>query len=739
MPLDVPVLDDRRFDDLVAECRRRLAAHVPEWAGPSPGDPVDAMVDVMAFLAETVIYRANLIPERQRRAFLNLLRLPLRAASPARGVLCIDALPERTLPPALASGTALAAGAVRLSTAGELQPLPLSAVVVLKRRTDADTLAASGISAAQLEESYGGAVTAFTAHAPILGHDPIELGTAVDHSAWIALLLPPRAGMAPLTARRLLAGRGINLGVATRDEVPASSGDAGAVESGAAERTRSPRQLAVDLIIADPDAPAAATPEQRHATIPLALERIADSSEGARRPGVLRLRLPNDLGTLPPPLQEDPQYIGFGDSPPELPSAADAARVVAWLRLRSPDEPTLALAWLGINAVEVVAQEERRDELLGSGTGESDQVVRLRLGDVDPASLRLEVQELAGYAAWQLVEGFSGSRSDHRHAVLDPKEGLVRFGDGVRGLRPGAGARIRAARYRAGGGALGNLPAGTVKDLVAGGRYTVRHEWALSGGTDGESVDAAERRLSSWLSHRDRAVTADDFRALALACPTAAVERAEPRPGFVPVPTLALARRDVPGAVAVFVLPPGEPALAAAPRATASMLREVFDHLASRRTIGTELYVLSPAWRRLAVGMTVSLLDETARERVTAAVQAAVTRWLWALPPGGPNGGGWPLGRRVDGEEIEAVAARVDGILAVDQVRLFTPVAGRWQPLANGRIELADYELPELAAVAVTLGTGEPPAPGAPPVEGPKPVPAPVIPAQCCPSGGARG
>ena len=82
MPLPVPNLDDRRFEDLVAEARARLATHLPELTQIAPGDPVHSFIDLFAWLTETILYRANLIPERQRRVFLNLLQIPVR---PARG------------------------------------------------------------------------------------------------------------------------------------------------------------------------------------------------------------------------------------------------------------------------------------------------------------------------------------------------------------------------------------------------------------------------------------------------------------------------------------------------------------------------------------------------------------------------------------------------------------------------------------------------------------------------------
>jgi hypothetical protein len=46
--------------------------------------------------------------------------------------------------------------------------------------------------------------------------------------------------------------------------------------------------------------------------------------------------------------------------------------------------------------------------------------------------------------------------STSRVYVLDADTGAVRFGDGVHGARPPAGARVRV-RYRQGGGAAGNV------------------------------------------------------------------------------------------------------------------------------------------------------------------------------------------------------------------------------------------------------------------------------------------
>ena len=88
MPIRPPALDDRGFDDLVAEVLARIPAHTPEWTNPRLGDPGRTLIELFAWLTDTLLYRANLIPERQRLAFLRLLGVPLRPASPARGLTC---------------------------------------------------------------------------------------------------------------------------------------------------------------------------------------------------------------------------------------------------------------------------------------------------------------------------------------------------------------------------------------------------------------------------------------------------------------------------------------------------------------------------------------------------------------------------------------------------------------------------------------------------------------------------
>lgn len=731
MPLPMPNLDDRRFDDLVQEARARLARHLPELTVVSPGDPVHALVDLFAWLTETILYRANRIPERQRLAFLNLLQMPLRPAAPARGIVCVDAEARPNLPPLLAAESLLKAAQTSFTTVGEVQPTPLELRLLVKEPIADARLAELGISRQQLREQYGVEPLSFRPRSLLAGRDVLDLGNALGGALYLALCLPKALVAQADALRTRLAGITLNIGLAPPDEQPVEFD--GSLRTLAAEPPA--RRLVWDLAWW-PD-----LQNSPHEVQWLPLEVVADSSAGGRRSGVARLRLPRRPDFLRVPMAGDPQFAGLGDTPPEPPADLAAGQLLCWLRLSCPTEPGLRLGYVGVNAVEVIGQGIVRDVMLGMGDGRPDQVLQLPQRDLDASSLRLQVEEDGRWVDWERVEHFAASGPDSRVYRLDPAEGLIRFGDGLRGRRPPAGMGIRAAVYRYGGGSRGNLPPGSIRELH-GGRAVLRlrHEWPTRGGVDAETVEEAERRIPAFLAHRGRAVTREDFRQLARDNPINPVARAEVLPGFLPGASLAAIRRNVPGVVSVFVLPPAVPGLGAAPRPTAGLLRDLYDYLAARTLLGTELYVLSPQYQPVSLALSLEVVDPATEQQVFRAVEQALLAYLWALPPGGPRGEGWPLGRAVEINELRTQAGRVPGVEAVNGVRLFYQdmQGGQWHELTEAQaLPLADYQLPELMAMNLEAGEGRPAPPGgyapgaAPAAGGQAAVPVPVIPDRC--------
>ena len=119
MPIPLPVLDDRTYDDLVGELLARIPAHTPEWTNPRLGDPGVTLVQLFAWLGDTLLYRANRIPERQRLAFLRLLGEQMRPALPARTLVTFsterDVTAATTLRPGATASEYLPSPSVRVS------------------------------------------------------------------------------------------------------------------------------------------------------------------------------------------------------------------------------------------------------------------------------------------------------------------------------------------------------------------------------------------------------------------------------------------------------------------------------------------------------------------------------------------------------------------------------------------------------------------------------------------------
>jgi predicted phage baseplate assembly protein len=740
MPILPPSLDDRRFDDLVEEMIARIPAHTPEWTNPRLGDPGRTLIELFAWLGDALLYRANLIPERQRLVFLKLLGQQLKPARPATGLVGIAyAQDNLTAVTSLAPG-ARVAGPVPFETLAETTVVPVTAEAYYKRALDDAESARMADVIDGLKSVHGLADAKGYETTPVFDGGRAEPGgvdvfaRSADRALWLALLAPP--AQAPETQ------------VARNDAVrnALGGGDTGA-----------PALLSVGVV------PALALPEDFDDFIDAANPRVrvpvmweittrgaggvtdyltltpqagTDTTEGLTRPGVLRLALPDESLIWAPSndVGENPA-AGVGDAPPRLDDTEKAARLIAWLRLRpEPDKPveSLPLSWIGINAAQIDQRVTLGGRVLGVSTGAADQQFSLPQANADPATLRIEVEEPGlGYRAWTRVDDLAAISADAQVAriaaayALDSEAGTVRFGDGVRGRVPEAQMRIRLAYGRFGGGTAGNLPPGSLTAIAAtrvDGRpaapLTVAQPLATDGGADAETFAAAERRIPSFLRHRDRAVTAEDYKQLALETPATEVGRVEVMPRFKPRDR----RFDVPGVVTVMALPAQafDPAATGGrnPRPDRPFIEKVHGWLAPRVPLACELYVIGCEYVALGLAVGITIRDGFARDTVLFEVRSALRRLLWPLAPGGAEGTGWPLGRAVRSREVEVEVSRVAGVLEVTGLGLFeraaTDEGDAWRALARTTadgaqtLSLAAWQLPELLSVVVLEGPAAP-------------------------------
>ena len=99
MALPSPNLDDRDFDQLLEEAKRIISQSCPTWTDLVPGDPGITILEVFAYLTETMIYRLNRVPEKAYIEFLNLIgvRLEPPAAASVNLVFSLSAPAARTV------------------------------------------------------------------------------------------------------------------------------------------------------------------------------------------------------------------------------------------------------------------------------------------------------------------------------------------------------------------------------------------------------------------------------------------------------------------------------------------------------------------------------------------------------------------------------------------------------------------------------------------------------------------
>ncbi|WP_424097816.1 baseplate J/gp47 family protein [Moorena producens] len=73
MPLQLPNLDDKTYDDLVAEAISLIPTYAPQWTNHNPSDPGITLIELFAYLTEMLLYRQNRVTEANIIMFLKLL------------------------------------------------------------------------------------------------------------------------------------------------------------------------------------------------------------------------------------------------------------------------------------------------------------------------------------------------------------------------------------------------------------------------------------------------------------------------------------------------------------------------------------------------------------------------------------------------------------------------------------------------------------------------------------------
>lgn len=726
MPLQIPKIDDRRYQELLDEALNRIPIHNPEWTNFNRSDPGVTLVELFAFMTESLLYRANLIPERNRLKFLQLLGIPLNPATSARGIVTF--LNERGLKQTITlnSGTEVSAGEVPFRTTRSLDILPIEGKVYFKRPVqDAETdvldyyrqLYAS-FQDAPLEDNVD-----LKLYETALLDGSNEKGVSlaeetIDNSIWIALLA--RENENPDDLRKEIANKTLSLGI-----VPSLNETTLVLRPGkqSANKENSswlsyemPKKPNDEWKL--PTALSSRKPEYRPLDARITTDVLTE-------PGVIEITLPSE-SELRFWVNIEPLELGADDFPPTLEDTKLNERLITWLRIRATATAIkFRFLWIGINASTITQRTKVSNEILPDGTGEPDQLVKLSRAPIVPHSVRLFVTVADLTEEWSeiddlLAAGSEVSAPDLRQPpgakttkskgakafTVNAESGEIRFGDGMHGQRPPLGAKISVS-YDYGAGIAGNVGVGAINTssvLPAG--LNVLNPIRTWGGADSENVLDGEKQIKRYLQHHERLVTAKDFETIVLRTPGVLIGRVEIIPTFNP-DFSPNEPGDAPGAVTVLVIPKYDSNQPDAPVPDRMFLDTICRYLDERRLITTEIFLRGAVYKPIWISVGINVVAEKSVPEVRESVKKAL---LDFLAPINPNvdlindsdveiENGWRLRKPVAAKELLAVASRVSGVMFVNDVLL-----AEGNNAAGEQVAMNGLELPRVLGISVSIG-----------------------------------
>jgi hypothetical protein len=646
VPLELVNLDDRSYTEILQELQDRIPRFAPEWTNRNDSDPGMTLLQLFAWLAESLQHRLNQVPDRTWSALLKLLGMELQPPRPALAHVSFTARSGFTGDITVPRGTQLLADRPQ---GGPPIVFETEDEVAVVRATLSDLWrVAVGANPTRITDNEPG-----TAFAP-LGLQP-GFGTAL-YLGWTPFEPAPVDAFPDV----------LRLYVAT--------------PTGRAN----PVQLTPSAIPVDPgvrlrwerlvEKGANGPYEERWQ--PVAVER--DDTNALTRTGSIRLL---GLAGLQP-------FKGVAGTSP------DDERY--WIRGRldsgqypAGQEPQLEV--IRADTVDAFSLTTVRDELVGISDGSRDQTLTLANTPVEQKSIQISVlarpldptttptPEELDANRWLPVDRLV--RPDNQLSVaFNPNSGQLTFGDGRgNGEIPPAGSEIWAT-YRAGGGSAANVAAGAINALatLVPGVDSVTNTYPASGGAAEKSIEELKRDAPQLLRARDRAVTADDFTQFAVQLE-----------GVGRVDTVPLAHPDypdieVPGTISVLVC--GDSGMP--PQPTPQLLEGVARQLESHRLVTTELFVRAPEFRSVHVSAVLRVRRGGDLNGAREMAVGELDRLLRPLPDGNER---WPLGAELHESAVIGALHRAPDVVGVEG--LLIEVDGR--PVSPGGVaRFGPLELP---------------------------------------------
>ncbi len=649
MGLETPRLDDRTFQDLVEEARRRIPLYTPEWTDFNLSDPGITLLELFAWMTDIVLYRLNRVPDKHYIKMMELIGIRLKEVEAARTAVTFWLSTPQTTDVELPEGVEVSTPRTELQDAVVFSTdVPMT--IYVPRLAHALTSFTGRGGGREIKpynvrrlDAGSEAMPAFESKPPQAG-DAFYLGFNEDLSHHIL---------------------GVEIGVES-------------AEGAGIDPTNPP--YVWEVIAANTD----------QSWVPLQVDY--DGTLGLNVNGLVKLHLPAISKATRNNVEA--YWVRCRLDPSRSPRSYGVSPTVNHLRIDS---------W-GIT-VESTNVSRSRNEALGRSEGTPGQKFYLAHTPVVPRLPNEHIlvrQEDGREQRWKEVSDFGSSQPDDLHYTLDSNTGEIRFGPALArrdgsvqmfGSVPPKGAQILMRQYRHGGGAGGNLAMNTLTVLKTSIPYIakVANRYPSAGGINAENLETAKQRVPDFLRSLNRAVTADDYIYLA----------EESAPGQVARAHCVQAAQGSAGEVRVLIVPriPNliGPIAPESLSLTTDLRDRIFAYLDERRLLGTKLEVGPPAYQWVDVDVRFRPAVGSVPDDVREAVESKLYAFLNPIT-GGTDGKGWPFGRDLFLADIMAVLLPVPGVDFLRSVKLY-PVGYVNGQFVRGE-EAAQVAVPEIATIA---------------------------------------
>ncbi len=614
MTLPLPNLDDRQFQDLVNEAKRRIPRYTAEWTDHNVSDPGVTLIELFAWMVETLIYRVNQVPRLHFIKFMELFGIKLRGPHAAETAMTFWFSAPQPTEVTIPAGT-------EVSTT-QTETIP---PVIFATNRRAEVRIPRLVTVCTYENEHG--IERYTHRNRLLSEE------GVPHGVEIFSAQPKQDDAFYFGFENDLSHHILRLGfemelLAAENLIEATPPWAWEVSTG--DPSRPWAQCEIDDV---------------------------NTIGGLNRSGVIQLHLPA-MGEL-----QLGEYKHFWLR--VRVTEAQLNRETGGYRTSPRMKRVTQAASVGCT-VDASHAEVIRGEVLGISNGLPGQVFFLQ----NPPLLARRPDERLRVAVpgkddefWIEVPDFADKIPDGKYYTLDSVTGELRFAPAIRqrdgsiqqfGAIPTRGATLIFDSYRHGGGLKGNVKRGELDTLKSSIPYVSRvaNRADANGGFDAQTVDDAILEMPRRLRSRERAVTADDFEYLVEREFYSTIGRAKCLPplhiseGALGEPDYHVDVRIIPR-LPVSQVRWSEPDAAA----MADLCARVKQFLDQRRLLTTQLRVAAPNYHWVVVDVEVLAAPGADTALIRDLMLRSLYHFLHPLT-GGFDETGWPFGQNLRKWEV---------------------------------------------------------------------------------------